>query len=702
MFNRPIRWGCIRHIHSTRKGIIPSQFRRSVDVERTVPTMGIRSPDGTNTSTESLIDTTEKPLEAEASIKVLPKAQPLLSKAPVLNLGKNNHMHTTPNSRHQHIKQQLQLHKFNVITTYLMKSSKHEVPIATYKLILNTLGKGTYGDVLELALVSYDRLMNYHIQNKKLIEPLTPSEKYHCSCDLLKSMKHCSSLLQLGQLNLLHEKHIAFIPDEHHQLQELYHLAYVGILLNTNQINHALEYVDLLPNILPSLGDRIFRELIATQNCDKIVEYIPKFPISNDLWISFLSLGILTCHYELVKIVYDTHIMSGFENSSISTEQVVTEVTTNEIVPTLTNELIYQILHVLSISGDVNLTLSLVESHFLHKSFKGEKALTKELCLKIIDAYCYHNDPVENLPTIDESDNSVQRVLDVLNGFVTRFEKNGTTLSYKDVTLSMSMKFLNYRIYDENIANTLAKREHISQLIKESEENEWNNVLLPRKFTNENINISKYGNVLSNLTILQDFVTKHIDYLMAPKFHAQTITVFINCVLNHINLYQNFSASVQVLSILHNKNATFLDWLNEELFDILLKTLGNTSGRRSAMILFEYLLDRYKVLPAKWYIYLMSSLRGDQDSLQVLLFQHLSIGECDRQVQEYLTLIGEDCYNQIINLKEDVHVFWKDNSFCKEVKQIDFDKVVDNGKRYYKEYDDRDSGYLKGIFTGNV
>lgn len=553
---------------------------------------------------------------------------------------------------------------------------------------------------------------------------------------LLKTIALSNKITNLLILKILWENYI-FINTKTSSSELLYFAAYLNILLNTGQVEMALEMFkksvnvlkarerdsDNLLNNFPTI--RLLDLLASDNNCEEIYNILCLVNSVDTLepskWFSYLSTGLRMNHYNLVKLIYYNVIMKGYQEGLITTENALFDAadptmaesgSKNVILNSITDELIMQILHTFSLNGDVSLSLTLIESHYIHKAMKGERALTKELCVCIIEAYCYNPDLKDEWDDSTtkllnpEIDHSVERVLDVLDGFMKKLEREGKELiSYKDICDCMSFKFRNYKVFDINVneLKRLTEAKNIERL----------------KVSNENLESSLQGNVLANLDILTTFVIRHIEYLQYIQSSQLTISLFINCVLNHANLYQNLSGIIRILTNLHKLNSNMMsEWLDNDLINIILNSASKSSAAKLISFeLYKFLLSSGEKISRKQYNSLVSSILRDDihECLQFYLYHYLQDhGVIDRIMFELLKDIPYAAINMNEKTKamlsmvkarkeltqDEVENYWIQNDLCKDIPlHISGKHVPELNRKYYKQIDLRDVKYLKYILA---
>lgn len=633
--------------------------------------------------------------------------------------------------------------------TKKMKSLNIPLNIDIYFQLMNWFSLPSSENYTKEAIETFDEAMNqYKFEESKVLRPLSQEEKIMLSQYLLICLNKSSDFTDIAILNLFWENYMSILDNEN--LEILYHSAYVNILFNTHQNNSAFEYFEhlianyLQTSSLPSCQilnrlpvNRFIGLLISNKDCDSLNKWLDVIleaeslekssssKIDGATWVHVLTVALSQNHYDLTKNVYDNFIMKQFRNSAISIEDAIFKpVYHTSTLNSFTDELILQILHTFSTHGDVNLTLSLIESLFLHKFVQGEKALTKELCIKILEAYCYNpelkanwdGNEIKDYKNID--DESIMGVLGVLNGFITKFKQDGTKLYYNDISASLSFKFWNYQSYDKNIEHSINRQKAIEQKIESLEENRFESKILPKKMSNTNISSSRFGNTFANMTTLEKFVESHFQFLQEnTKFHQETITVFLNCLLNHLFLHQNFTAAIRVLLVLKRVNPDFGNWLDEDLFLLLFKLMGNgTATKRCSIVLYEHLKQKRNLIPEQIFIQILeANFRGYcHDAVQYIMYEYLTtFNSILRQILETLSnlpskVVEENegtqqlmiyCNNSVDFSLESVNSFWKQHNLCWQLDKIEYDKQSSLKREYRSPYDIRDAESIRHIFS---
>ena len=675
------------------------------------------------------------------------------------------------------IEQLMEVKSFKAIWQIANLMKKYQIPPSNklYIMLLKVCYLTNKPEATSLATKLYYEVMALH-EFEKREQKITQNVHNGLAYFLLVSFQCCDDFTELLTLKCFWENYILNNVDK--PIYELlYHSAYINTFLNTGQTQIAIDHfektyeeltrTDVVGNYhqfdkydllltLPTV--RILDIMASNKDCERLQKWLLiihdeqqiKFTNgSNDFkiflneinWLRYLNVGLLNNSYDLVKSIYDNFIMSGFSDG-ISTEDVLfrkdpaisSPISGNVVLDSINDETIFQILHTFAINGDVNLTLALIESHYIHKTMKGEKALTKDLCLKIIESYCYHPDLQNNwseeeiIISKNSNDESVKRVLDVLNSFVVKFDTDKNNISYRDVTDAMSFKFVNYRVYDKNIRKARHKEFEISEKIKNPEDVE-KVPGLPRKISNKNIESSYQGNILANLETLSRFILDHLEYMGLKNYSKSTIILFINCILNHTNLYQNFSGTVKVLSTIHKVYPNMItNYLDDDLINIILNSLANSnSAKISSFLLFNYLHNKKKVTHEHYRCFISAILRGNfHDSLQFFLYNYLVDygGIIDTKIMQMLRDLPSEAIQSssttsallkfikertkvkssqqvsnypVISLDE-IDEFWEIKKLCNQEPYVGDSNITEFKRMYNHSFDVRDAHYLSYIF----
>lgn len=606
-------------------------------------------------------------------------------------------------------------------------------------------------DSTSLSIRIYLEAVNLPQEQRKpsfLVKKESETLLYH----LLISFQHCKDFTNLLTLRLIWENNSSGCTDSE-SLQVLYHSAFIHTFLNTNQNQLALELFEEQLHVINEKADNKFKLLkllpivrvldILSSNKDsskllnilRIVTEIQKKNstqgniINDQHLIKYLNTALSTNDFNLTEYIYDNYIMYGLENSALTSENVLFEASykRNAFFNSINDTLIYEILNIFVTKGDVKRTLGLIESHHIHKTLKGERALNKDLCVNIIESYCYHPNlhddwDYSEYTNMVKRDESIKRVLDVLESFVIKLEKENVFLGYKDLSSSFSYKFLNYKAHDKVIEKAKLMREDILNRIINSEENAIHTTVLPRKVVNFNLRSSESGNSLANLEVLTSFISEHVQYLKSKSFSDKTITLFINCALNHVNLYQNFSATVRILLALNKANPNFIsDWLNQDLYNIISNTLSNsTGGKICSLYLFKFLKNEGELTHHHYSCLLSANIRGNiHHNLQYFIYNYLRDfkGEINYSVLALLrdippkvvdinsgSLVAisliKRLYERPENLDESkIDLLWEENKLHKSPNFDLEEPATEFNRKYNHIIDRRDSEYLKYVLN---
>lgn len=472
---------------------------------------------------------------------------------------------------------------------------------------------------------------------------------------VLETMRKTDDFTQLLPLRILFESLSTGWNDENIAMDYLGTV--ICVLLNSNQYVGAIEHFELslkqflnLPDLLNSLNSLQIKNLYSrlpinclitamyeTQDCSSLLLLLKGIPqpyeeelISIEQWLLALSLGLSLNHYGLVRLVYNTVIAINL-NETLSVDDVIFDnklkrlENENPILRSLTESTVSSILHTLASHGDIDLCLAFIELHYIHKGLKGQRGLSKELCIDIVRAYCFHT-PITSLVEQGERDELVMRVIDVFHNFV--LNRNGR-FSYKDFSDAFLQKILHFRVFDQNIEKQILKENSISQKIRETaEEEDQETTILPRKVLGPKLLGSQQGNVFMNVSILKSFVREHALYIINKKYHVSTLQLFINCVLDHVHKYQNLSGFVTVFEALHDINPEYAsEWLDQDLLFLLGQCLGTSPASMACGFhIFQYLSGTNRQISSSvMENFIYSSLRNPSYTslFEYLVFCHL-------------------------------------------------------------------------------
>lgn len=383
---------------------------------------------------------------------------------------------------------------------------------------------------------------------------------------------------------------------------------------------------------------KLIRAQLMAQDCDAVLEILHEAVsgtstdiLTLNMWTEILSMALWKNHYELVKLIYVKVIMDGLDPLALSEAMLeVIPPETNPFLRSLSQNTVSQILHTLATHGDVALCLNLVECHYLHKSLQGERALTKDLCLQIITAYCHYHPKSGELATRRDTDTSVKTVLDVLDTFV---KKRNHKFNYQDLVDAFLHKLNTYHVFDAKVAYAVAKEHRgpwkpmsFSPGIEEvPEEPEVIN-----KKSNTNVHESAQGSVLKNTAILLEFLAEHLQYISQKQHSTTTRQIFINCVLAHLATYQNTSGIIAALQLMKLVDVNFVDkWLDQELYDIIIKSFSESpAAMATGLVFYTHMKNKDMTISAQNFKhFVFSALRGDSYNqlLEYYIYEYLKL-----------------------------------------------------------------------------
>lgn len=518
---------------------------------------------------------------------------------------------------------------------------------------------------------------------------LTKSEIDRNTQNLLATFKYCNDIHQLLHLRYLWLNVIpktAQLPAN----KVRYFVAFIQVMLNTSQILRAKQlFIDILTleldlaprdrlNLMPTT--RLLDNMVSYSSCDDVLHILQVIqPIKPMDSTKFLSFALKNSHYRLLAHIYDHDISPKLDKSNVS--------------ELFNRETLLQILHTFALHGDVQRTLAMIESYFLHESLQGRKSLTKELSLEIIQAYCYH------VPSQTHSDESIMRVLDIISGLNKKLKREGRDLlSYKDISEPMSHRYMNY---DPGTSE---------ETVPEEDE-----------FYMEPIGAihNPRGNAVANLQALSSLISVHLAYIERMGYSSDVAKIFLNSVLNHINLYQSFTGMVRALLAFQRFDPTsFKEFVDHDTIDIILNSLANSNAAKlSSLYLYQFMKAQSTPLTHDNYRCLISaSLRGNfHDLLQYYLYCYISdfSGEIDGRVLGLirnlpLSIVKSNTstklaieYVQKLYRKEitpdGLEEYWNYHKICRSDPSITDENLPGFSRQYNFTVDSRDVTYLKFI-----
>lgn len=511
---------------------------------------------------------------------------------------------------------------------------------------------------------------------------------------LLEVFGNCRDFAELLKLKMVYEKYMTRLGLER-GLEARYIGAFVSVYLNSGQYTRGIDlFEEAVERLRESLAigevfallptKKVLLAMSLHQDVDLLAKWLEKVLDSDpsffgyDVWTEFLGLGLQLNHYGLVKLIYSRLIMKGLENVSLDELMFTKMDEQNEVLSSLSERTLTEILRTLASNGDVNSTLALIEWHYLHKSFKGEKGLTKELCLDIIVSYCYHD---EDVPS--GKDASIENTLRVINNFTGKLSAE-FDLSYRDLCEAMSYRFMRYNAVD---ANTEAAERRKTNYLENKLLEEDETGVKPQKVLNGNLHTSKKGNILMNAEILDFFVRDTLQHILLENYNKPTLTIFINCLLHHIMKYQNATGTVVALQAMHHINPHVVsEWLNQDLYDIILRTVSRSpAAKYLGYKLYQHITNSGLTITSAHYGDLISSaMKGEEDNELVQYYVS--------QASEHNVPLSE----QTKELMKKKQVTIRTSSILEPEIYTETEKA--NRNKYY-EMDIRDSGYLNNILT---
>lgn len=564
----------------------------------------------------------------------------------------------------------------------LRDSIEHRLKITPqmYLMMLQGIERSKNKDLTSTAVSLYIEL-----HNGRFI--MTSEDRNLAASLLLDIFKGCKNITDLLQLKIAYENHMTnSVTDK--TLEIRYIGTFIEAFLDSGQYTRAVElfengFADLATaqfstnQVLDHLPTKqILLAMSQHGDVKKLTRWLEVVVEANrslldyDTWSEFLSLGLSQNHYGLVKLIYSRLIMLELEDVSLDEVMFSNKLEELEnksgVLSSLSEKTLTEILHTLASNGDVNSTLSLIEWHYVHKKLKGEKALTKDLCLDIILSYCYHKDDTPSLENL-----SIQNVLTTINNFTSKLDAE-FVLSYRDICDAMSYRFVRYNVIDSNVETADIRARASFNKAQEFEENDESK---PRKIQNNNVYNSRQGNILKNSEILDGFVRSIVNYIIEEKFTIKTLRIFINCVLHHIMKYQNATGMIVALLAMHQIHPKMAsEWLDNELFDIITRTISKSpAAKLVGFEMYHYMKSKsLDITPSHYKDFIASASKGpDNELLQLYLHESL--------VSPIATQKSQNSPNQMVP-----------TAYNEEEKV--------ERKQYY-DIDKRDSGYLKIILN---
>ena len=552
-----------------------------------------------------------------------------------------------------------------------------------------------------------------------------------------KNINYVSNLLTL-YLYLYRFNHLAlnilplnliWIQYGNRLIYNIYFITYLENLFNTNQnqlcittlinklktfqFDQDMEEIKILENI-PRL---MILYMIEIKNFDSLNFLISRFlihkvVIDNELWNLLLQLGLENNNYQLVTLVYDNYIMKDFHQGKITLDDIILNTklvsqNSNIDLQSFGDSLIFQILHTISMNGDIKRTEELITSHFIYKSLSNmDHGLSKELCIKIIESYCYYKPNNIKSSSFNIPDNSVKEILSLIDVML----DNQKDLSSIDFFECMNYKFKNWTITSFNENKSDSQQQHQ----EEEEEEEEDKKELPLLQGNKNLHNSEYGIILANLSNLHEFINIHMNYMDENNHKLKTKTIFINCLLNHIMIFLNHSGIVSLLKNLHYLKGSSIiitnNYLDSISWKLILKSLSDSTSKKCGKIYYNYLKTRQndiEITPMMYSQLIMTCMNGDSngyfyDVLFYIIEYFKQYSKLSSEIKGVLDYGGQ--YDINVKTLLDNIINWQNSNenieiLLSKLKDIQL-KPIDNPikRQYLEKYDSRDSETLMKIF----
>lgn len=583
-----------------------------------------------------------------------------------------------------------------------------------YLLLLELISARGDRSQVTLALNLYLELLSQSLLLEDTVKVAT--------LQLFKCFESCQDFTQLIPLRILYENTIVTVLP-YFEYEALFLGAHLHVFLNTGQYNQALALMHQSFESFPDHEDqlillqklpllKLFDTMCNFKDCNSLEYWLSLVLDKNTSsipyawWSQFLSLATSQNHYGLVKLIY-THVIMAGHDKDLAIEDVITNNVISNIeaqstmLATLSDHTLQAILHTLASHGDVELTLSLIEWHYIHKEMRGERALTKDLCIDIIRSYCFNND-FSATPIEGEHDSSVEKVLDVLESFLSRLKED---FHYTDISDAFSHKINTLNVFDQNVFEAARHETATVEFINQLEEPEQE----ARKLKNENIYESPQGNVFMNQKIMQQVIISHLTYMKDRHMSEKCIRLYTECILNHINKYQNASGVINAMLAMKKFNCTCYCWFTPSVFDILFKSISNSAAARlTGYTLLSFMKQTARpVSKSNVENLIFSSLRGPQFNplLEFYIHEYLSTFNqkpsvhVTQRIQNFSSL--NDNGKRLLEFLKDhtvefVRENWEAYGFNSAFPQNNL-HLTDDTNEHYHQIDVRDSRQLAFI-----
>lgn len=564
---------------------------------------------------------------------------------------------------------------YNVLwdLTANIKQTLKRVQPSVYLLLLQSINLSQQKGMLPCSLNLFNEL-------NRSYPYLSQFDRDTAATHLFESFRTCDDFSLLFLLKTAYENYIhRRVRDKSIELK--YVLVYFHVYLNSGQYNRALQLWESSFDRFSEEHDPVeifrllpFKELLECMctNRDfshmhkwiqKLISLDPTLETIGMLWSKCLLLALDENYFEVVHLLYTKFIMK--DQGDISIDDILfsskmKNLQTNNIpLLSLSDTTIHQILHVLTINGDTSLTESLIQWHHIQKLWKGEKHLTKDLYLQILKAHCH------------QKSQNFHSILDIIDAII-----DSHNITYKDISESISFKLFTLQVKDASVSAAKAQKQLIFNSIQLSASDDD---LRPRKVQNPNLYSSEQGNILSKVSILSSFISSNMGYLLKNS-SSTTIQLFVNCLLDHITKYQNFSglaiALMTIAKTIRDENRS-LRFLDQDSIDILCHSLSRSTSRFCGLEILTF---------AKKYDFLMSL-----ENYELLI---ASANQCE--IPDLLDYYLDTCYKEHGVLP--AHKSLPDNAPAKPVAYTEHEKV----HQLHFLFDQRDANYLRFAFSTYV
>ncbi|KAG7195079.1 uncharacterized protein KQ657_004195 [Scheffersomyces spartinae] len=515
-----------------------------------------------------------------------------------------------------------------------------------------------------------ERCFGHQIETSSVhpVLPVSVSQRRELWYCLLRLFEYCRTSTDLTALKILKESELEPLQLVNRRIGRkytyAYHSAYINTFINCNQIFEALDtfhdIVDTLLNdgvsftevVLNLPTKRLVHFLVHNKAWDELCSLLEEIYEHkgcagqldiDDSWVQFLQGAVTGNHYGLCKLLTDHYIMKKYGNNN-------DDDLFGSNLSELCDGLVMLILQVLSRNGDVMSTISVIETFYLHKNMRGERGLTKDLSIDIIRAYCTFHDP-------NSEDDNMFPILDVINKFVVRFGKINIKLSYKDIGDLLSSRFFHYCLGLELEQTQLNPNKHLDGHLR--------------------------GNPFANLLVLEKFITTHVQRMIDNNFESTTLTLFVNCVLNHVSTHQNLTGVIKVLSSLHQTKIKQSSILDPDLYLIIVHALGKSStSKYSSAVLYKHLVQNDLLLPSHMKDFILSSIRLtygqplswiSMTNLQFFFYQYLSHVD-----GEHVDMYVRDILENLLSMIELESSLRQTIEYVLDLEKVDINHVNDH------------------------